>query len=492
MREDDRDGSFGGPGKGGRLDSRVRLLAAVSGGLGGALLLVVWASPGYLDPVTPHVQGPWAPAPGQDIPTWLVTTLATLTALWALRWWPHLLAAAGALTVLLCTQLVPQEHTRLLASLAASTFAIALVAVLGCAQGLARSRPGWAAVVAGTAIGARLAGTALTGATWLSLPDHLRAWHLALAGLGLVLALAAMWWLRHGDPAAAARPGEAGGTGDAAVTGGTADAGALSWRRIRPVAGVALMLVAVLGASALDRQRLAALLGVSMQSLDRHPAAELAVVGAVTLVAAAIATAVAGPWALAGGLTAAVVQVAVGVPVLLALATIGPDTPALLLAVLAGAALGLAAAASRWRVAAAGALATAAAVVVFIAYGATGGHPEKLALQHHAMPALLLMAAMTAAATAVVGATAPPLAARGVLPAVLGPAATVLTVAGAWTVNITYHDGDQPSGYLVSAPHLTTSAVLLLVAAAAVAGFGVAELAGRLRRGGPTPPPPPA
>jgi len=450
--------------------ARVRDLATGLGGVGGCLLLAVWGSPGYLDPVSPSVQGPWArPDTGVDLLTWFVTTVATVAALWALRWWPHLLALAAAVTVLLSADVVGPGHTRVVAGLADGAFALAIVAVLAGAQGWARTRPGRAAALAGAAIGARLFGPALAGATWLVLPGHLRAWHQGLAVLGLALALPAVWLLRGGDPSATGTPPDD-------------RAGALSGRRVRPVAGVALAFCAAWAVAHVTRQRLASLLGVSVDSLARHPAAETAVLGAVLLVAAAVAAAAAGLWVLGGALIAATVQVAVSTPLLLAVATLALRGPAHPLGTLAGVALGLLAAASRWRVAASGALAVAAAVALFIAYGATGGHPQKLAVQQRTVPVLIILVLVMAATTCVVGATAPELGRRGLLPAASGPLAAVLAVGGLRTVNITYlHEGLPDSSYLNPVDHLTTSAVLLLVAAAAVAGFGSAQRLGTPR-----------
>ena len=442
----------------------VRQSAAVLGGVGGCLLLVVWASPGYLGPVSPYVQGPWTSGAGEvDLAAWSVTALVTGAALWVPRWWPHLLVMAGALTVMLCSDVVGAAHTRVVTTLSGAAFALSLVAVLQCAQGLARSRPGWAAVVAGSAIGARLLGAALTGATWLVLPGNLRAWHLSLALLGLGMVLAAAWWLRSGDPSAADPPAGDGTRGR-------------SWPRARPVIAVMVALAAAVAVSYLTGRRLAGLLGVSVESLARHPAAQTAVVGAVTVAVAVVAAAVAGLWMLGGALTAATVQVAVAAPLLLAVAALALQGPARLLGALAGLALGLLAAATRWRMALAGGLAVAAAVVVFIAYGATGGHPEKLAAQQSVIPGSIIMVLVVATATCVVGATAPQLSRRGLLPAASGPLAAVLAVGGLQTVNITYlHDGLTESSYLSPATHLTSSAVLFLVAGAAVGVFGFAQ-----------------
>jgi len=476
----------------------MRPPAAASGGVGGCLLLAVWASPGSPWRMTSYVQGPWT-GDGSDVDpvAWVVTAVATVAALWALRWWPYLLVVSAALTVLACADVVPPDRPRAAASLAACAVVPAFVGVLGCAQGLARRRAGWAAAVVGLAIGARLFGAALAGATWLVLPSSLRTWQWALTLLGLAAVLPVAWWLRRGDPHAAGLPAEVPGGVPADVpvdvpavpaagagTGSPAGRGRLPWRRLRPVGAALLALCVVLALPALDRARLSRVLGVSVDSLARHPYAETAVLGAVTVVAVSFAAALAGSWVLGGALAAATVQVAVAAPLLLGVATLALDGPARLLGVLLGVVLGLAAASTRWRVPAAGALGVLAAVAIFIAHAGTTGDPQKLVLQHRVVPALIVLVLAVAAATATLGALAPVLGRRGVLPVVLGPLASVLAVGGLQVLDATYlRDGLPESSVIAPVTHLATSGVLLLVAAAAVGGVGLAHQAGRAWQG---------
>jgi signal transduction histidine kinase len=144
---------------------------------------------------------------------------------------------------------------------------------------------------------------------------------------------------------------------------------------------------------------------------------------------------------------------------------------------LAGVAIGAAVAATRWRVAGAVVLTVGAPTTVFIAWSATTGDPEKLAVQHHLVPGLVLLVTMSAAGTAGIGAIAPALARVGAVPAVLGPFTMVLFTAGVQTVQVAYAnaDGLPESSYLNPVGHIDSAGFLLLVAGAGVAGIGVAQ-----------------
>ena len=64
----------------------------------------------------------------------------------------------------------------------------------------------------------------------------------------------------------------------------------------------------------LSDERVAAVLQVSEQSLARRPYARAAIVGLLTLGCAALLAVAAGPWAAAGAVIAALVQVDVAAP----------------------------------------------------------------------------------------------------------------------------------------------------------------------------------
>jgi hypothetical protein len=94
----------------------------------------------------------------------------------------------------------------------------------------------------------------------------------------------------------------------------------------------------------------------------------------------------------------------------------------------------------------------------------------------------LLLALLVATVTATVAAAAPAVAGRGGLAAILGPVVGALVIGGKQSLIVTQlGDGGPLSSYLVGADHLRLSAGLLVAAALAVIGLGVAEsLRGRL------------
>jgi signal transduction histidine kinase len=116
-------------------------------------------------------------------------------------------------------------------------------------------------------------------------------------------------------------------------------------------------------------------------------------------------------------------------------------------------------------------------VTLAVAYAATSGDPVKLAAQRLTVPGLMILVAVTAAATAVVGATVPVLASHGALPVTVGPLATAMGGAGLQIIQLAYLDHGSPgSSTLTPAQHLNTTALLWLVLAAAVAVVGVGHL----------------
>jgi hypothetical protein len=257
--------------------------------------------------------------------------------------------------------------------------------------------------------------------------------------------------------------------------------------RLRPGAGPT-----VLGASAallalvpvvLTDERVAAVLQVSEQSLARRPYAMAAIVGLLTLGCAALLAVAAGPWAAGGAVAAALVQVGVAAPMILALYAVVFHPGYGLGAAAVGLAAGGVAAATRWRVPLAAAAGVAAALALLLAVAATGGAPEKVAQQARWVPAGLLLALLVATVTATVAVAAPAVAGRGGLAAMLGPVVGALVVGGKQSLIVTQIRGGEPlSSYLVGAPHLRVSAGLLVAAALAVIGLGVAEsLRGRLQ-----------
>ncbi|MDG4788657.1 ATP-binding protein [Micromonospora sp. WMMD1102] len=440
-----------------------RRLPALLAGLGGCLFLVVWTSPRYANGLPPFIDTPrHGEFHGIGWAFLVVPIAATVVGLCALRWWPYLLVVAGLLAVPdVLSASAGLTFPLAVSALAKAGYPLAVLGVLACAQSLVRDSPGWGAAVTGLSVGAQLFGSVLVGAGWLISNSGIPAWHAALVVVGFVGVLPVAWQHgRHGDDAAT----------------GLVDVADRSRRRVRLLLAGALVACLAIPLSLLTTERLADLLGVSFTALYIRSFVEVAIVGAITLVVTLGIAVVAGPWSVAAALVVATTRVAVVAPMILVVTALVFGGPLGWLSALAGVVLGAVAAGSRWRVPLASALTVVAAMALFIAYAATSGQPEKLAEQRSTIPASLILVVVAAAATAVVGATAPVLAPRGALPVMLGPVAAVLASGGLQTIEATYLRNGSPVGsYLNSVFHLNTSAGLLLMAGAAIGGLGFAQ-----------------
>ena len=430
-------------------------------GLGGCLLIaVVMSSSGGGFSARLGVQGPDAHyGPNPYLP--LIPIVATVLALCMLRWWPYLLSVGGLLCVPIAwPALVPDASALTFYYVFGAAFPLLVVGALGAAQSLlGTGAPGLGAAVASLVIGFGLFGRALPAVGQQQHVDTaLPTWHVVLVIAGLAAVAPATWWWWRGDPAAIGLPDEK----------------AWSWKRLRLIVTGGLVALVVLPIALISTERLARLLDVSGYTLLIYPNARTAIFGGMTLAAAVVLSIVAGRWPLAGSLTAAAAQIAVSAPLAIALLAAGEAGPARWFGALFGVAIGAAAVANRWRIAAAVTLTVGTATCLFIAFSATSGQPEKLAEQHRVVPAVLMIVLATATATAVVGATAPVLAPRGAVPAVLGPITGVLVVAGVRTAPVIYLSSGESPASIGATLHLDTAAVLLLVAAAAIGGLGIA------------------
>lgn len=429
--------------------------------LGGCLLIAVVRS-SYGGGFSPRlgVQGPDAYY-GPDPYTPLIPTAATVLALCLLRWWPYLLSVGGLLCVPIAwPAAVPDSSAMTFYYAFGAAFPLLVVGALGAAQSLlGTGAPGLGAAVAGLVIGSGLFGRALPGAGQHQVEPALALWHVVLVVAGLAAIVPATWWWRRGDPAAIGLPNEK----------------AWSWKRLRLIVTGGLVALVALPFAMISTERLAVWLEVSWRTLVIYPNARTAILGGMTLAAAVILSILAGRWPLAGSLTAAIAQIAVSAPVAIALLATSEAGLARWCGALLGVAIGAAAAANRWRIAAAVTLTMGAAICLFVAFSATSGQPQKLVEQHRVIPALLMMVLVTAAATAVVGATAPVLAPRGAVPAVLGPITGVLVVAGVQTAPVIYLSSGESPAAIGATLHLDTAALLLLVASAAIGGLGIAH-----------------
>ncbi|WP_330186370.1 ATP-binding protein [Dactylosporangium sp. AC04546] len=341
-----------------------------------------------------------------------------------------------------------------------AAFPLLVVGALAAAQRLlSTGAPGLGAAVASLVIGFGLFGRALPGTIYQMMDRSLSGWHVMLVVAGLAAVAPAAWRWRRGDPAAVGLP----------------DDKAWTWKRLRLIVTGGLVSLVALPFAMISTERLAAVLEVSWRTLVTYPTARAAMLGGMTLAAAVILSTLAGLWPLAGALTAATAQIAVSAPLAIALLATSDAGPTRWFGALLGVAIGAAAAANRWRIAAAATLSVGAATCLFIAFSATSGQPQKLVGQQSTTPALLMLVLATAAATAVVGATAPVLAPRGAVPAVLGPISGVLVMAGVQTAPVIYlRSGASPRSISANLP-LDTAGVLLLVSAAAIGGLGIAH-----------------
>ncbi|MET7396540.1 ATP-binding protein [Dactylosporangium sp. NPDC005572] len=443
------------------MNERTQRWGIALAGLGAGLLIaVVQSSHGGGFSPRLGVQGPDAYY-GPDPYTPLIPTAATVLALCLLRWWPYLVTAGGLLCVPIAwPAVIPSPLAMTFYYAFGAAFPLLVIGALAAAQRLLRGgAPGLGAAVASLVIGFGLFGRALPGSIYQLMDRSLSGWHVMLVVAGLAAVAPAAWRWRRGDPAAVGLP----------------DDKAWSWKRLRLILTGGLVALVALPFAMISTERLAAVLEVSWRTLAIYPTARAAILGGMTLAAAVILSTLAGLWPLAGALTAATAQIAVSAPLAIAFLATSDAGPTRWFGALLGVAIGAAAVATRWRIAAAVTLSVGAATCLFIAFSATSGEPQKLVGQQSVTPALLMMVLATAAATAVVGATAPVLAPSGAVPAVLGPITGVLVVAGVQTAPVIYLRSGASPRSLSANLHLDTAGVLLLVSAAAIGGLGIAH-----------------
>jgi signal transduction histidine kinase len=452
----------------------LRWLPLALAAAAGCLFLVVAASPSEEYQIPQFLDSPFASgiAPGvfmqKGIQGWqgllvvAVPVAVTAVGLCLLRWWPYLLAAAGLMAV---PGVLNDWETEVrypfavgyaVSLMPTAAYILTILALLACAQGLYRASPAWSAVVVALALGSRLMGSAMTaGISWGYASDDPAVWHTALLATGLAGLVPAARLYRKGDPEAV---GPVGGR---------------PWRRVRLIVVGALAALVPLLLSLLTLQAMASLVGTTWSTLWRHQNAYSDAIGVIAVVAVTVLAVIAGRWPLAGTLTATVAQIAAVLPVTVAFQALAADNPLRWLAALSGVALGAAIAGVRWRVPVAAALAVLTALILFIAYDATTGDPEKLVAQHVAIPSVLILVLCATVGGAVTGATAPSLAAQGALPAVLGPLVGVLAVGALQTIQATEVTSEFGA---VSQDDVIPAAILFLVAGVAVSGLGLARL----------------
>ncbi|GLW27484.1 hypothetical protein [Actinoplanes regularis] len=436
---------------------------AIVTGLSGCLLLATL-------PASADYGMPMLPAAGSDYYYGMPAVMAPIVigpsvaaivlALRLLRWWPYQLLVAvllGGPQSLVESRILPKELAGVLFLSGPLVRSFALIGVLACAQSLWRGgAPRWGAVTAGLALGSRLFFSALVGNSGSTIDPDADHWRLGLITLA-TFGLLAFCWRVEPEDRMNADP----------VTGEQGPARS----RLPLVAGLALFLVIPLAMVSQDSA--AGLLGIDSGTLQRHLFIRVALAGVASLVVAVGIAALAGKRSLGGMLALAVAQAALAAPLLMAYFALQDDISARLWGVLAGVAIGVAAVAGRWRPAAAGALCVAAAVALFAAQASPAG-PEPIATRHLAVPALVILALVSAAGTAVAGAIGTVLAPLRSVPAVFGPLAGLIASGLLQVLEVTYlgSDGRPADDALNSVRHLAISGVLLLVVAAAVAALG--------------------
>lgn len=228
----------------------------------------------------------------------LVPMIGILVAVFAIRWWPWVLLAGTVLAIpRSLAPLLPQElgaHPSV-GVIAMAGAPMVLIAVLAAAQELYRrgaQRTGFS--ITGLAFGCQIFAAALTGAKWFALPLGADFWRVVLGVLGIIGAIVAVVGQRlRRDDDAWPEPSAPG-------------------RRLALAAVCAVLLPMLV--SLVDDSVVSRTLGVSLNSLTRHPSVVPTIAGLGVLVLAVAITALAGARVFFGVATMALVQLGTPVP----------------------------------------------------------------------------------------------------------------------------------------------------------------------------------
>jgi hypothetical protein len=133
------------------------------GAMAGCLFLVVATSPPATAGLPPFLDTPtfdYRSSAPSNLQGWLFPVapmVATALGLCLLRWWPYLLAAAGLMAVPgVMARVEPTAgYPWVFGLLPSAGYALAIVALLACAQGLIRTAAGWGAAVAALTLGSQ-------------------------------------------------------------------------------------------------------------------------------------------------------------------------------------------------------------------------------------------------------------------------------------------------------------------------------------------------
>jgi hypothetical protein len=393
-----------------------------------------------------------------------VPMVAVLIAVFATRLWPWLLLVGTvmSLPVTLATVLPTSiaSHTLMLVA-AHGGPPVVFIAVLAAAQQLFRhGAKGQGVVVVAWGIGAQIFAAGLTGTTWLTAPTATVFWHVTLTVIGVSGAVLAVVTIKaRTDWPEVNRP-----------TGRIVAA---------TVGAVLLPLVAVF----VNSEMVNSTLGLSGRQLASHPEVLPAIVGLVVLVGGAVLCAVAGARVAFATATAALTQLGVTAPLILALYSVTLDPVLGWIAAAVGVAAGCLAAVSRWRKQLAVGAGVVSAIVLFIAVAATGGTPERLIDHQLSVVGAFLLGLLAATGTVMVASVARvPVAVDG-LPAAFGPLTSTLVLGGTGVLGaLVGTDPYAQRGQLDAVHHTSAYAGVLLVAALLIAGAaGVTYLRAQAR-----------
>lgn len=394
-----------------------------------------------------------------------VPMVAVLIAVLATRVWPWLLLVGTVMSLPVTLETVLPStilsHTALTVASSGGP-PVVFIAVLAAAQQLFRQgAKAQGVLVVALGIGAQVFAASLTGTAWLTQPTATQLWHVVLTLVGAAGAVLAVATIKERtDWAAVNRP---------APQVITAMVGAV----LLPL--VAVFINADLINSAFD---------LSGRQLASHPEVVTAAVGLVLVVGGAMLCAVAGARVAFTAAVAALTQLGITAPLMLALYSVALNPVLGWIAAAVGIAAGCLAAMSRWRkhLAVGGGLVSA--VVLFILAAASDGYPERLVRYQLPVVGACLLVLFTATATVMIACVARvPVAVDG-LPAAFGPLTSTLVLGG--TGLFKYLAGDDPyaqRGQLDAVHHTSVYALLVVVAAVLIAGAaGVTYLRAQARR----------
>jgi hypothetical protein len=436
----------------GGTEKRTVLLTTVAAC--GALGIVTASLSGYrTTPLAPFIA---AATPGNwsQYAVWeqAVPMVTVLIAVFATRAWPWLLLVGTVMSLPVTLETVlPNTILSHTAMMTASRGGppVVFIAVLAAAQQLFRQgAKAQGVVVVALGIGAQIFAAGLTGSAWLTQPTATQFWHVGLTVVGVAGAVLAVVTIK--------------GRTDWAVVNRPAA------RIVTASVGVVLLpLVAVV----INDELANTAFGLSGRGLASHPELVPAAVGVVLVVGGAMLCAVAGARVAFVVAVAALTQLGITGPLVLALYSVAVDPVLGWIAAAVGVAAGCVAAVSRWRMQLAVGGGLVSAIVLFVLSAASDGLPERFVDSQVSVVGALLLALLAATATVMVACVAEVPAGVSGVPAAFGPMASTMVLGGTGVIRILYGaDSFGVRGYLDPAHHLSVFGVFLVIAALLIGG----------------------